>query len=107
MRRQKNGPATTCRTTSQTKPPNDKAKPGAAGMDALPGTDAVHHESRRLGWLYVPDGLVDGPLPTHYEPVESPVTNPLYNQQTSPVYKHWKDDGNPLAKSAIRSSLMS
>jgi formate dehydrogenase major subunit len=51
-----------------------------------------------LGWLYVPAGLVDGPLPTHYEPVESPVTNPLYKQQTSPVYKYWKDAGNPLAQ---------
>jgi formate dehydrogenase major subunit len=51
-----------------------------------------------LGWLFVPAGLVDGPLPTHYEPVESPVTNSLYKQQTSPVYKYWKDAGNELAK---------
>ena len=42
-------------------------------------------------------GLVDGPLPTHYEPAESPVKNPLYKQQTSPVIKYWKDDANPLA----------
>ena len=31
------------------------------------------------GWLFAPNGLVDGPLPTHYEPVESPVPNPLYH----------------------------
>ena len=31
------------------KPPNDKAKPGAAGMDALPGTAPFHHESGRDG----------------------------------------------------------
>ena len=30
------------------------------------------------GWLYAPTGLLDGPLPTHYEPIESPVKNPLY-----------------------------
>jgi formate dehydrogenase major subunit len=31
--------------------------------------------------------------------VESPVTNALYKQQTTPVYKHWKDTpGNELAK---------
>ena len=50
------------------------------------------------GWLFVPTGLVDGPLPTHYEPVESPVNNELYEQQTSPVLKYWKDADNPLAK---------
>src|SRR3989449_5542966 len=41
------------------------------------------------GWLFVPAGLVDGPLPTHYEPHESPIQNPLYKQQTSPVHKVW------------------
>jgi formate dehydrogenase major subunit len=50
-----------------------------------------------VGWLYVPTGLVDGPLPTHYEPAESPVQNPLYKQQSSPVLKYWKTSGNPLA----------
>src|SRR5207248_5858151 len=30
------------------------------------------------GWLYAPSGLTDGPMPTHYEPHESPVTNRLY-----------------------------
>ena len=80
------------------KPPTDKAKPGAAGMDALPGTAPFIMRPDGLGWLFVPGGLVDGPLPTHYEPVESPVANSLYKQQTSPVYKHWKGDGNDLAK---------
>jgi len=46
----------------------------------------------------VPSGLVDGPLPTHYEPVESPAQNSLYKQQASPVIKYWKDPGNPLAE---------
>ena len=36
------------------------------------------------GWLYVPEGLEDGPLPTHYEPQESPVANPLYSQSANP-----------------------
>jgi len=80
------------------KPPTDKAKPGAAGMDALPGTAPFIMRPDGMAWLFVPAGLVDGPLPTHYEPVESPVTNPLYKQQTSPVYKYWKDTGNQLAK---------
>ena len=80
------------------KPPNDKAKPGAVGMDALPGTAPFIMRPDGVGWLFVPAGLVDGPLPTHYEPVESPVNNSLYEQQNSPVFKYWKDPGNPLAK---------
>ena len=32
-----------------------------------------------------PTGLVDGPLPAHYEPQESPVTNALYPQQQAPA----------------------
>jgi formate dehydrogenase major subunit len=67
-------------------------------MDALPGTAPFIMRPDGLGWLFVPTGLVDGPLPTHYEPAESPVKNPLYDQQTSPVMKYWKDDANPLAQ---------
>ena len=32
--------------------------------------------------------FADGPFPEHYEPFESPITNPLHpNQQTNPVVK--------------------
>jgi len=81
-----------------TKPPTDKARPGATGLDALPGTAPFIMKSDGLGWLYVPNGLVDGPLPTHYEPAESVVRNPLYKQQASPVLKYWKRDDNRLAE---------
>ena len=37
------------------------------------------------GWLFAPAGLLDGPLPAHYEPAESPVRNPLYRQQANPT----------------------
>jgi formate dehydrogenase major subunit len=45
-------------------------------------------------WLYVPSGLVDGPLPTHYEPHESPFGNPLYeHQQANPArLSYWRRD---------------
>jgi formate dehydrogenase major subunit len=36
-------------------------------------------------WLFVPSGLTDGPLPTHYEPQDSPFRNLLYGQQRNPV----------------------
>jgi formate dehydrogenase major subunit len=80
-----------------TKPPGDKARPGAIGLDALAGTAPFIMKADGVGWLYVPAGLVDGPLPTHYEPAESPVQNPLYKQQSSPVLKYWKRGDNRLA----------
>jgi formate dehydrogenase major subunit len=80
-----------------TKAPTAKAIPGGIGLDAHSGTDAFIMKADGVGWLYVPTGLVDGPLPTQYEPVESPVHNPLYKQQSSPVLKYWKDPANQLA----------
>jgi formate dehydrogenase major subunit len=80
-----------------TKAPDAKADPKGIGLDGLSGTDPFIMKNDGLGWLYVPTGLVDGPLPAHYEPVESPVRNSLYKQQSSPVYKYWKRDDNPLA----------
>ena len=81
-----------------TKPPSAPYNPNAIGLDALAGTDAFIMKGDGKGWLFVPAGLVDGPLPTHYEPVESPVGNLLYpQQQSSPTIKHWKNPGNVLA----------
>ena len=80
-----------------TKPPTAKPLPGGIGLDAHSGTDPFIMKADGVGWLYVPGGLLDGPLPTHYEPAESPVHNPLYEQQASPVLKYWKDPANPLA----------
>jgi formate dehydrogenase major subunit len=80
-----------------TKPPSSKAKPGATGLDALSGTDPFIMKGDGKGWLFVPSGLVDGPLPTFYEPAESVVNNPVYKQQTSPVFKYWRHQANPLA----------
>jgi len=79
------------------KAPGSKAAPDAIGLDALSGSEPFIMKPDGVGWLYVPSGLVDGPLPAHYEPAESPVANPLYRQQSSPVLKYWKLDGNALA----------
>jgi formate dehydrogenase major subunit len=67
------------------KAPDYEPEVGAEGLDAIPG-DApfVLHEDG-LGWLYVPKGLKDGPFPTHYEPLESPVSNELYSHDTNPA----------------------
>ena len=80
-----------------TKAPGAAADPNGIGLDALSGRQPFIMKPDGVGWLYVPAGLLDGPLPTHYEPVESPVKNPLYRRQTSPVLKYWKRGDNPLA----------
>lgn len=80
-----------------TKPPTAKAQPNGVGLDAHGGNNPFIMLQDGVGWLYVPSGLVDGPLPAHYEPIESPVRNPLYKQQSSPVLKYWKNPRNPLA----------
>src|SRR3546814_20582606 len=48
------------------------------------------------GALYVPQGLVDGPMPTHYEPVESPFRNQLYGQPSNPTRLDYVRDDNPM-----------
>jgi formate dehydrogenase major subunit len=58
---------------------------GARGAEALSGIDPFIMQADGKGWLYAPAGLLDGPLPTHYEPAESPVRNVLYSQQRNPV----------------------
>src|SRR5579884_729216 len=60
------------------KAPTADADERGLGMDAISGADPFIMQADGRGWLYAPHGLKDGPLPTHYEPFESPVENPLY-----------------------------
>jgi formate dehydrogenase major subunit len=39
--------------------------------------------------------VLDGPRPTHYEPAEGPVANPLYGQQTNPMRQVLPHAANP------------
>jgi len=79
------------------KAPDYEPEVGAEGLDAIPG-DApfVLHEDG-LGWLYVPKGLKDGPFPTHYEPLESPVSNELYSHDTNPAEQWFARQENRFA----------
>jgi formate dehydrogenase major subunit len=51
-----------------------------------------------VGRIFAPlAAFADGPFPEHYEPVESPVANPLHPQQSSnPVAKTFKSDMDKL-----------
>ena len=79
-----------------TKPPDFRPEPGATGPDALGGTDAFIMQADGKAWLYAPAGLVDGPLPAHYEPQESPFENPLYGQRRNPARQLIPDDTEPF-----------
>ena len=52
---------------------------------ALRGDDPFVMQPDGKGWLFAPTGLLDGPLPAHYEPQESPFANSLYRQQHNPA----------------------
>jgi formate dehydrogenase major subunit len=69
---------------------------GGKGMDAISGDQPFIMMGDGVGWLYSPSGLLDGPLPTHYEPIESPVPNALYpGMRSNPVALRWNRPDNP------------
>jgi formate dehydrogenase major subunit len=61
-------------------PPDD-----AREQQAIRGDHPFIMQADGQGWLFVPSGLKDGPLPTHYEPHESPFENPLYSCRANPA----------------------
>jgi formate dehydrogenase major subunit len=68
------------------RPPSYRPADGATGVAAISGTDAFIMQADGKAWLFAPAGLVDGPLPAHYEPQDSPVQNLLYpKQEHNPV----------------------
>jgi formate dehydrogenase major subunit len=80
------------------KPPDYRPPPGAKGMAAIAGTEPFIFKPDGVGWLYAPGAVKDGPMPTHYEPVESPVGNLLYPKQTcNPTVRFYEGPLNALA----------
>src|SRR5438270_16009 len=75
--------------------PDYEPSEGAKAEMALRGDEPFIMQADGKGWLYVPSGLTDGPLPTHYEPHESPFANPLYKQQANPVRQVFHRKENP------------
>jgi formate dehydrogenase major subunit len=83
-----------------TKKPDAQPKEGGLGLDAFNGASPAIMKPDGKFWLFAPSGAVDGPMPTHYEPYESPVVNPVYPQQRNPVAKIWEVPGNPYHEMA-------
>ena len=83
----------------------DEAKQSWAGNDVpdfKPDSKPTDHmgpfimNPEGVGRLFVPLGaLADGPFPEFYEPIESPIANPLHpNQSNNPVVKKYKTDAD-------------
>jgi formate dehydrogenase major subunit len=77
------------------RPPSYRPSADAAGLDAIAGDDPFIMQTDGKAWLYAPEGLKDGPLPTHYEPSEGVIPNPLYGQQCNPARMEWPGRKNP------------
>ena len=98
MRRQKNGSATMYRTTSQRNRLTTKRNPAPPAWTRCPAPRRLLCvQTGSVGFTYL-----EGSWTARYRHTtkrssrRSP--NLLYKQQTSPVYKYWKDAGNELAK---------
>jgi formate dehydrogenase major subunit len=67
------------------KRPDYVPAPGAVGLAAIGGADPFILQSNGKAALFVSKGLQDGPLPVHFEAIESPLRNIVYKTDSSPV----------------------
>jgi formate dehydrogenase major subunit len=82
------------------KAPTTAARPGAVGLAGHDGASPFIMKGDGKGWLFAPSGLVDGPLPAHYEPYESPLANAVYpalRQRGNPAVLVYAVRGNAYA----------
>jgi formate dehydrogenase major subunit len=77
------------------KAPGYRPSNRARGPEAIAGHHPFIMQADGRGWLYAPHGLEDGPLPTHYEPHESPLDNALYSQRANPERQRFERPENP------------
>jgi formate dehydrogenase major subunit len=76
------------------KHPGYRPAPGARGPDAIAGTEPFIMQADGRGWLYAPAGVAEGPLPTHYEPQDSPVRNLVHRHQRNPARQIYRHESN-------------
>ena len=79
------------------KPPDYRPPKDARGMAAIGGDQPFIMHPDGLGWLFAPATTKDGPFPTHYEPVESPLHNLLYTQEDNPTARYFPGPLNVIA----------
>jgi formate dehydrogenase major subunit len=77
------------------KPPSYEPPDDARAEAAIGGNHPFIMQADGRSWLFAPQGLEDGPMPTHYEPHESPFHNPLYSQRANPRRQQFHRPDNP------------
>jgi formate dehydrogenase major subunit len=79
------------------KRPDYRPDDDASGMEGIAGDDPFIMMADGRAQLFAPTGPLDGPLPTYYEPFESPFTNLLYPKiGGNPCGVYWSRPDNPL-----------
>src|SRR3712207_7974072 len=63
------------------RPPRSTLFPYTTLFRSHSGADPFIMKADGKGWLFAPTGLLDGPLPAHYEPYESPVKNSVRSEE--------------------------
>jgi formate dehydrogenase major subunit len=77
------------------RPPSYRPPESSSGLATISGIDPFLMQVDGKGWLFAPSGIIDGPLPTHYEPHESVIPNLLYpKQQCNPMRLEWRRRDN-------------
>jgi formate dehydrogenase major subunit len=85
---------------TKTKRPDYPGDEKKGGDEALPGDAPFIIHPDGAGWIWVASGLKDGPLPAHYEPLESNIGNLLYPKQpANPAADRKERPGNEYASS--------
>ncbi len=75
--------------------PDYRPPEGARAGEAIGGDEPFVMQADGRAWLHAPAGLLDGPMPAHYEPQESPVPNALYpRQRANPARQEFHRTGN-------------
>jgi formate dehydrogenase major subunit len=82
------------------RPPDYRPGSDAHGIATIAGDAPFLMQADGRGWLFAPTGVIDGPLPAHYEPEESVIDNPIYRQQCNPVRVEWRRRDNPYHAAA-------
>jgi formate dehydrogenase major subunit len=77
------------------KPPTYVPPDEAKAEHAIAGDHPFILQADGRGWLFAAAGLMDGPMPTHYEPNESPFENRLYSQRANPTRQLFARRENP------------
>jgi formate dehydrogenase major subunit len=77
------------------KPPSYRPPDDAKAEQAIAGDHPFIMQADGRSWMFVPQGLEDGPLPAHYEPQESPFDNSLYSQRANPRRQLYERSENP------------